>query len=428
MHLRGGADANTLVFALFKAIVGSGVLCLAGGMAAFTNDVKMLPAGIVLASVSAVISGYCYYNVGAVCAATGADSYKEAWVRSVGASTAWIPSTAIVSQTAVATVCYAIIIGDVMRDIAASSGLTGALANRDVLLTSMGALVLLPLCLLRDFGMLAYTSMFGVAGVVYCAFFMVYRWLSGSYARGSELHRALSIKQKPSFGTHMSPIKSLILVAMFNTAYMAHYDAPKFLGMVGSNVSEFAKLTKSGFFCAFAVSAIILTAGFSTFGGGSLGLILNNYASSDTLALLARGGMLASIVFGFPLVFSGFRTGALGLADVKAPSQKLQDTMAVATVVISIGIALKMDDLGFAASFSGALLGSCIIYVFPSIMHICHANKAADADQKLPKRKQKGIKHGNEYYLNYAIATLGVLLAGIGASVSYLQSFTNVLD
>jgi len=36
-----------------------------------------------------------------------------------------------------------------------------------------------------------------------------------------------------------------------------------------------------------------------------LGLILNNYASSDTLALLARGGMLASIVFGFPLVFSG---------------------------------------------------------------------------------------------------------------------------
>jgi hypothetical protein len=112
--------------------------------------------------------------------------------------------------------------------------------------------------------------MFGVAGVVYCAIFMVYRWLSGSYARGSELHRALSIKQKPSFGTHMSPIKSLILVAMFNTADMAHYDAPKFLSMVGSNVSEFAKLTKSGFFCAFAVSAIILTAGFSTFGGGSV--------------------------------------------------------------------------------------------------------------------------------------------------------------
>lgn len=46
MHLRGGADANTLVFALFKAIVGSGVLCLAGGMAAFTNDTAMIPAGV----------------------------------------------------------------------------------------------------------------------------------------------------------------------------------------------------------------------------------------------------------------------------------------------------------------------------------------------------------------------------------------------
>jgi hypothetical protein len=42
--------------------------------------------------------------------------------------------------------------------------------------------------------------------------------------------------------------------------------------------------------------------------------------------------------------------------------------------VIAISIALKMDDLGFAASFSGALLGSCIIYVFrntlPSILNL----------------------------------------------------------
>jgi hypothetical protein len=56
-------------------------------------------------------------------------------------------------------------------------------------------------------------------------------------------------------------------------------------------------------------------------------------------------------------------------------------------------------------------------------MHICHANKAVDADQKLPKKKQKGIKHGNEYYLNYGIATLGVLLAGVSPKPSTLDEF-----
>jgi hypothetical protein len=56
-------------------------------------------------------------------------------------------------------------------------------------------------------------------------------------------------------------------------------------------------------------------------------------------------------------------------------------------------------------------------------MHICHANKAVEADQKLPKKKQKGAKHGNEYYLNYGIATLGVLLAGVSPRPSTLDEF-----
>uniref|UniRef100_A0A7S0WI84 Amino acid transporter transmembrane domain-containing protein n=1 Tax=Hemiselmis tepida TaxID=464990 RepID=A0A7S0WI84_9CRYP len=428
LRLKGGADANTLVFSLFKAIVGSGVLCLSGGMAAFTNSRAMLLPSFALAFVSMILSAYSYYSVGATCAATGATTYKEAWSATVGPSTAWVPSLAIVSQTAVATICYAIIIGDVLRDVAIAFGATGALANRDVLLPSIAALVILPLCMLRDFGLLAYTSMFGVAGVLYCTLFMLYRHFSGSYSRGTELFRSLSAAQRPSFGSSTTPLKALILVAMFNTAYMAHYDAPKFLAMVGNRLTEFAKLTKAGFFGAFLISALIMASGFLTFGGSSMGLILNNYAAGDTLALLARVGMLASIVFGFPLVFSGFRTGALSLLDIKAPSQATLDTIAVATVSVAVGVALKMSDLGFAASFSGALLGSAIIYIFPAMMHVALAKKAVEADQQLKPKKRKGVALGNEAYMNYGIMALGVALAGIGASVSYLQSFTDILN
>ncbi len=46
LRLRGGASASSLVFSLFKAIVGSGVLSLAGGVAAFTNNGAYLPAAV----------------------------------------------------------------------------------------------------------------------------------------------------------------------------------------------------------------------------------------------------------------------------------------------------------------------------------------------------------------------------------------------
>lgn len=52
----------------------------------------------ILSAFSATVSAYCYYNVGLICEATGAVSYKEAWVKTVGAGTAWIPSLAIILQ------------------------------------------------------------------------------------------------------------------------------------------------------------------------------------------------------------------------------------------------------------------------------------------------------------------------------------------
>ena len=47
------------------------------------------------------------------------------------------------------------------------------LAERNNLLAAVSVTLLLPLCLLRDFAMLSYTSMLGVAGVLYTACFMV---------------------------------------------------------------------------------------------------------------------------------------------------------------------------------------------------------------------------------------------------------------
>jgi len=432
LRLKGGAVEAPLtgyIFSLFKAIVGSGILSLSNGVAAFSDSPSMLLPSAGLAIVFAIVSAYCYSLIGLVCHMNGATSYQDAWARSIGASSAWLPGFACTSQTLVACTAYAIIIGDLGHDIAQAFGVTGFLGERNNLLASIAAIVLLPLCLLRSFSALAYTSMLGVTGVVYTAVFMVWRYFEGTYSKGGSFHKMLPKDKKPFFGSSVQPVKSLILMAMLNTAYHAHYDAPKFYWeMVPRSMERFNRLVYPSFLASAAVVVLVMCSGFMTFGGNSNGLILNSYATADQLAIFGRVATSASIICSYPLVFNGFRTGAFALAGVKDPSQGLKDAMAFGTVALTAGIAMVMNDLGFVASFAGALLGSSIIYVFPAMMHMAAVDKAVKEDKALPKRKQKGITYGTDYTVSQGIAGLGCVLGLIGALVSYLKKFTTILD
>jgi len=110
--------------------------------------------------------------------------------------------------------------------------------------------------------------------------------------------------------------------------------------------------------------------------------------------------------------------------------------MAVGTVATAVGVGMVMTDLGFAASFSGALFGTSLIYIFPAMMYMALEKNKVAADKKLPAKRgllnfgptSKGLALSKEYYLNVGIMALGLALAGIGAGVSVLKSFTNILD
>eukprot|EP00961_Rhodomonas_salina_P246680 3332559-Rhodomonas_salina.1 len=107
---------------LIKNIVGSGVLCLAGGVAAFTDQPKMLAVAVGIALVFAALAGYCFNFVAATCRLTGARSYTEAWAKTVGENTAWIPNLIVVFKTWSACLIYSMIIGDLLTDLAVTFG------------------------------------------------------------------------------------------------------------------------------------------------------------------------------------------------------------------------------------------------------------------------------------------------------------------
>jgi len=360
---------------------------------------------------------------------TGASSYQDAWAKTISPSSAWMPGFAVMSQTLVACICYSIIIGDLGYDLLKGLGIEGWFAVRNNLLAAVSVSLLLPLCLLRDFAMLSYTSMLGVAGVMYTACFMVLRKVQGAYARGGAFYSAIPKDSTPTFGSRFEAVKTLILMATLNTAFQAHYDAPKFFDlMTPRTVEQFNKLVFPSFLAAGTVSCVCMAAGFLTFGGNANGLILNSYAASDKLAVFGRLGIGCSILFGYPLAFNGFRTGLLAATGNQDASQTTKDLIAIATLTVTTCVAMVMRDLGFLASFAGAVLGSCVIYIFPAMMHLAAVRKAVEADKALPAKNQKGLTYTSRYQMSRGIVALGVALAVLGGSVSYLEAFTNVLD
>ena len=199
----------------------------------------IIPA-VVLITIIGILSGYGFALIGKVCAYTGATSFRDAWTKSMGAETSWIPAWSTTLKTFLACLAFSMVLADTF------SSLLGT--ERTTTLLGVTTCILLPLCLKKDLKSLAPFSLLGVCGMLYTAIAMAIRFLDGNYASGegsvglvAEVARHL----KPSFGNKgassvLSP-NALILVCMLSTAYMV------------SNVNDFYLVQCE----AFAVSIML---------------------------------------------------------------------------------------------------------------------------------------------------------------------------
>lgn len=220
-----GASMPSLVFNLVKGIVGVGVLSLPAGISAFADSKSAILPAITMISIIGILSGYGFAIIGKVCAYTGSSSYREAWAKSVGPNTAWIPAWSATLKTSLACLAFSMVLGDTFASLLGTP--------RIPTLLGMTCLILLPLCLMKNLKSLAPFSLLGVLGMGYTALAMTVRWLDGTYAMSQQfglvasgsLVKDVAESARPLFGSiggfksALSP-KSLILLCMLSTAYM----------------------------------------------------------------------------------------------------------------------------------------------------------------------------------------------------------------
>lgn len=404
---------------LVKNIAGAGVLSLPAGIAAFSDAKGAALPACALVGALGMLSCYTFVLIGRLCEMTKTQTYKEAVSKSMGDTPGKVLAAATTMKTAMACFMYSIIIGDTTAALAQTFGAASAFpvvaAYRWKLLALTTATVLTPLCLLRSFAFLAYTSLVGIAGTLYTAGFMGKRLFDGSYAPGGRFFQALQETGGgavlPAFGGVTSPAGSFVLVSMLATAFIAHYNAPRFYrDLEDATPKRFAKLGAASFGISALIFGSMMSFGFLTFGSATTGYILNNYASTDGLATAARVAILLSITLGYPLTFVSLRDGILEMAKPgQQVSWRTKDACSLAILALITTAATFVRNLGLVASVGGAVLGSLVIYIFPALSFIAACKKqdgGVSADQQ------------GEVRANYGVAALGMALGVIGTAVS----------
>lgn len=400
----GTATIPNEVFNLVKGIVGSGVLSLPYGIAVYGDAPSAaLPATIIVALMG-VISAYTFGLIGRVCQATNTESYSEAWDATVGPSTAGIVAFSCFFDCFAGILSYSMILADTFVNLLEFGGIS---ITRTQSLLGVTGFVLTPLCFMKNLSSLAPFSLVGILGMLYTAVAMAIRYFGGAYAVGGAF-RATAAKA-PAFGSlgasaAWSP-KALVLACMLSNAYIAHFNAPKFLKELKNNtMSRFHQVIGWSFGASVLLYAGMSALGFLTFGSASNGLILNSYSNKDLLMSIARFAVAISVTFSYPLCFIGARDGLLDL--FKMPQEKrdnsLLNKLTVGLIVLVTAMAAKLTDLGLVASVGGATFGTALVFVYPTLM-------------LMKLKKNKGV----ESKIAALIAIIGVIFGAVGTKLSF---------
>jgi len=399
----GTATIPNEVFNLVKSIVGAGVLSLPAGVVAFGNAPSAMIPAVVLIAVMGVISAYTFALIGRVSKSTHTMSYADAWDVTVGKSTSWIIAFSCFIDCWFGNLSYSMILADTIKNLLASMGIA---ATRTQSLLGVTGTVLLPLCLMKNLSSLAPFSLVGIIGMLYTTLVMGFRYFSGAYAPGGKF--LATAMTAPTFGNAGAAAamsaKTLILTSMLSNAYIAHFNAPKYLAELKNNtMGRFTQVIAWSFGSSVALYSIITTFGFLTFGASSNGLILNNYSTQDLLMSLSRFAVGLSVTGSYPLLFDGARDGFLDL--FKVPKEKRNDSLfnkvTIGILAVTTLVAAKLTDLGLVASVGGATFGTALVFIYPTIMFL--------------KCQRKSTK---ETSFAKIIAFLGVVMGVLGTKLA----------
>lgn len=403
----------SLTVSLVKSLVGAGTLALPAAVACVGDAPgAVLPAAVALIVVMGMINAYFFSLTGQVCAWTGASTFTQAWERSVGTASSPVVATVVSVKTLLSCVAYSMILADSFQSLAVTAGFD--VSRIDALLAVTFA-ALLPLCLMKDLSSLALFSLAGVCGFAFTAVIMVFRMGDGSYNLKNDSGRFLPDLADPLFpvfGTTGPKWQGLLVLACtLATAFVAHYNAPRFHAELADK-ERFDTVTYTSFGLTAVLMTVIAIAGYSTFGIASQPVILANYSPYDPLVTACRVAIAASLVMTFPLPFVGLRDGVLDAMQMPAAGRTDTKVSALSMALLATitCLAASVHDLSFLLAVSGGSISTAVSSVLPTMMYRAAVTKRT--------KFSMGANTANNHPLDHAKLATGLMFVCVATGAT----------
>lgn len=352
-------------FNIVNATLGAGLLAIP-----FALKEAGLIFGILMAGLVACMANFSLIIM------VHLGSKKEIWTYSsfikycFGRSGFWIVNLIVAINGLGTMVSYLIIIGDLVSPIAElylgwhSSGL---LKSRTIAIVSSSILVILPLVMYREIGKLSKFSILGVACVPVLIVSVIYRSFSLDVP---EFHPSF-------FGDNVLPSIG-VMAFSFVSNQMAFMN---YLTLKEKSTKRWGKATSIGLTVSLALSVLLGVIGYAVFGNNVKANILSCFASDDNLINFARIFLSISMLFTYPMQFFPARQSLnliMGFESMSRNSSDIQHySVTILLFMMSVFIAVIVDDLGIVFELVGSFCSTMIAYLMPGTACIVILNEFA---------------------------------------------------
>ncbi|KAF7554406.1 hypothetical protein G7046_g6821 [Stylonectria norvegica] len=309
-------------------------------------------------------------------------------------------------------VAFGVIVGDTIPHVLAaiwpnlrSIPVLGLLGNRQVAIAVFVMGVSYPLTLYRDIAKLASASTFALIGMMVIVFtVLVQGVLVPSEDRGSFGMPELVINDGIFQAIGVISFGRMLI----DPAFVCHHNSLLIYGSLKTpTIDNFSRVTHYSTFVSMLACLVMALGGFLTFGDKTLGNVLNNFASDNTMVNVARLCFGLNMLTTLPLEAFVCREVMQTYFFPDAPfSMKRHLLFSTGLVVSAMVVSLFTCDLGAVFELVGATSAVAMAYILPPMCYI-----------KLTTRSWRT-------YVAYAIVVFGVLVMGI----SVIQAVNKMIN
>mmetsp|Transcript_12965 Transcript_12965/g.25141 ORF Transcript_12965/g.25141 Transcript_12965/m.25141 type:complete len:556 (-) Transcript_12965:439-2106(-) len=388
--IEGTSSTCRVTFNFINTVVGSGVLAIP-----FALQQAGFAFGLVMACFVGATSDYTIRMLVNTGLREGVHNYEELMDKLFGFGGWAVISMLLFMYDAGAMQTYLIILGHVSGDVVyeVSTDLLGLTSDvwqdrallRQVSILCIAVTLILPLCLMRDVSRLEHASTFSVLAVILVIFVVVAASAAGDNCPLRETDPSTCPDTDAPWLTWVgeNPSAAYGILAF---AFVSHDTSFLFYNSLrNASQARWKRVTRFALGGSIIICMLMAIPGYLSFRDTVKQNILDNFAPDDVKIILVRVLFMITMSFTYPICFFICRhilnemmyrwknrhkdriPGTPAGISIKDVSLKRHLTLSLTLFVISITIALLVDDLGLVMGLTGNVSAVSISFVLPPI-------------------------------------------------------------